>query len=69
MVTVVAGADSQPLEGLAGKTVAAVREAFASLYNIASDATATINGRTARESDVLSEGDNLAFAKPTAQKG
>ena len=69
MVTVTAGANSEPFPGLVGKSVGEIRSAFATLYNIAPDASATLNGRAADESEILRENDNLVFAKSTAQKG
>jgi len=69
MVTIVAGANSNSLEGLEGKTVAEIRAAFSGVYNIPADAAATLNGSAASEADVLRAGDELVFARETAQKG
>ncbi len=69
MVTVVSGANSNDLEGLAGQTVGAVRAALASLFNIASDAVATLNGNRASNDQILAEGDELTFSRQVAQKG
>lgn len=69
MVTIVAGANKNSLEGLEGKTVGAIRAAFSGVYNIPSDAAATLNGQAAADGDVLRDGDELVFARETAQKG
>ena len=69
MVTVTSGANSNDLEGLAGQTVGAVRQAFSSIYNIAPDAVATLNGDRVGDSQILNEDDELSFSKTTAQKG
>ena len=67
MVTVTYGANAPQLS-LEGKTVGDVRDAFASIGVSASDA-ATLNGSRASDSDILEDGDELAFVKATAQKG
>lgn len=69
MVTVVSGANKNDLEGLAGQTVGAVRQALAGIFNIASDAVATLNGQRASNDSILEEGDELVFSKQVAQKG
>ena len=69
MVTVVSGANSNDLEGLAGQTVGAVRAALSSLFNIASDAVATLNGQRVGADQILNEGDELSFSRTVAQKG
>lgn len=69
MVTVTSGANSNDLEGLAGQTVGAVRAALASIFNITSDAVATLNGQRASTDTILNEGDELVFSRATAQKG
>lgn len=68
-VTVSSGANSNDLEGLAGKTVCEVRAAFKGIYNIADDAVATLNGNRAGDNDVLRDGDELSFSRQVAQKG
>lgn len=68
-VTVQVGANAPRLEGLAGKTVADIREAFAGIYAIDDNAVAQINGFEASDSETLSEGDVLSFTQPLAQKG
>lgn len=69
MVTVTSGANSNDLDGLAGQTVAQVRQAFAGIFNIASDAVATLNGERVSADQILNEGDELVFSRATAQKG
>lgn len=71
MVTVLYGANGGPIDGLAGKTVGAVRSAYSSLFEIppASEAAAQLNGASASEADVLRDGDELQFVKTVARKG
>lgn len=69
MVTVVSGANSSELEGLAGQTVGAVRAQLSGIFNIATDAIATVNGSRADNGAFLNEGDELSFSRATAQKG
>lgn len=69
LVTVTSGANSNDLEGLAGKTVGEIRSAFSGIYNIAADAVATLNGARVSDDHILNEGDELSFSKTVAQKG
>lgn len=69
MVTVISGANSNELEGLAGQTVGAVRAALASLFSIGTDSVATLNGARVSNDQILNEGDELSFSKAVAQKG
>jgi len=68
VVTVINGANETYLNGFAGRSVADVRAAFAAL-GVTGDQAATINGRPALDSAILSEGDELAFIQTLAQKG
>lgn len=68
-VTIQSGANARSVEGLEGKTVDEVRKAFASIYGIADDAVATLNGSAANGSDTLDCDDELTFSRRVAQKG
>jgi molybdopterin converting factor small subunit len=68
-ITVTSGANARPVEGLEGKTVGEVREAFKNIYGIADDATASLNGQPTTNSARLSDGDEVSFVRRTAQKG
>lgn len=67
-VRIQSGANDESLN-LSGRTVAQVREQFATAFSIAPDAVATVNGETAESDDVLYDGDVLVFGKQTAEKG
>ena len=68
MVRVISGANNDELS-LEGKTVADVRSAFSTLFNIADNAQATVNGSPVEASYVLQADDELTFTKATARKG
>lgn len=67
-VRVQSGANDENLN-LAGSTIGSVRERFATALTIASDASATLNGESAEDTDELVDGDVLVFGKQTAEKG
>ena len=56
---------------LDGSSVAAVRSQYAGIYNISSDAPAVLNGCAVKDeaTALLSDGDELLFAKPAGTKG
>lgn len=68
-VTISSGANARQVEGLEGKTVNEVRKAFKSIYSIADDAVATLNGNAANGTETLCTDDELAFTRRVAQKG
>ena len=68
MVTVTSGANSDDFP-FDGQTVGAVRDALGSIYGIAPDAVATLNGARAGEDTVLPAGSSLSFSRTVAQKG
>ena len=68
-ITVTYGGNSESLDGLEGKTVCEVRSAFKALWRIDDGAEATVNNRSANDTDTLRDGDTLVFAASTASKG
>lgn len=68
MVTVITGANEQELP-LGGRTVGFARQQLAPIFNIAGDAVPTVNGLSATNDTVLSDGDELQFARAAAEKG
>lgn len=55
-----------PLEG---NTVAQLRQKLGAALNIAADASATINGIRATDTSIAYDGDEVVFARATAEKG
>jgi hypothetical protein len=68
VITVISGANEGSFP-LGGRTVAFARQQLGPVYNIPADATATLNGRAASNDTVLRDGDELQFARTTAEKG
>lgn len=69
MVSVTYGSNGDDFPGFDGQNIASIRAQLAAAYQIPADAVAQLNGRNASESDVVRNGDDLAFVKQTAQKG
>ena len=67
--TLISGASRLTGQALTGLTVAQVRSKFGDALNIPSKATVTVNGHTVPETQVLVDGEEIVFAKPTGQKG
>lgn len=56
-------------QSLAGQTIAQIRRAYGTTLNIPPGATATINNVSVPETQVITNGEELVFAKPLGQKG
>jgi hypothetical protein len=67
--TLISGPSRLTGQTLTGKTVAQVREQFASALNIPAKASVTVNGVAVAETQVLVDGEEIVFAKPLGQKG
>jgi hypothetical protein len=67
-VRVIAGADVQEMD-LVGRTVGEGRTVALALFGIRPDAEALVDGRNAREDQVLGAGQVLVFVKHAGQKG
>lgn len=69
MATIVHGQNRTNSPGLNGQSVSAIREDYAALFNIPTDAQASVNGVVVAENYVLLGTDELVFATPVGQKG
>jgi hypothetical protein len=54
---------------LTGQTVGQVRDRFADSLNIPESATASVNGITVEDEQVLVNGEEIIFSKPLGVKG
>lgn len=68
-VTVVCGANTQELTGLAGKRVSDVRSELTEVFNIPKDARAYVSGAHVDNNYQLQESDTLEFVRPSGNKG
>lgn len=68
-VTVVCGANTQSLAGLAGKRVSDVRAELIEVLNIPPDARAYVSGGNVDSNYQLQQSDTLEFVRPSGTKG
>ena len=68
-VTLVSGPNRGSLRVNDGTTVADLRSRFSGAYEIAAQATVTVNGVIATNDTVVVDGDVVVFAKTTGEKG
>jgi|SRR5499427_10362747 len=68
-VRVTHGANDCEFENLAGKSVASVRKALASVFSIPKDAQPYIKGEVVQEDYKLKQGEQLEFLKQSGTKG
>lgn len=70
MITLISGPNKleHELTG-ASTTVGALRNEFSDLLNIPANAVATVNGNAADNTTRVRTGDEVAFTRPTGQKG
>lgn len=67
--TLISGPSRLTNQDLTGLTVGEVRDRFGDALNIPEGASATINGITVEDDQVLVNGEEILFAKPLGQKG
>ena len=70
MVTIISGPNrvEHELHGVA-TTVGALRDQFAGVFNIPTNAVATVNGQPAERNTRVRDGDEVSFTRPVGQKG
>lgn len=68
-ITLINGPSTDTIEVDDASQVQEVLAAYRNVYNIPQNATATVNGKTASGNTELHDGDEVAFTKPTGQKG
>lgn len=69
MIRVICGANSQELEGVAGKTLGEIKSQLADVLNIPSPVQAMLGGQSINDDRVLEEGDQVELVKPAGEKG
>lgn len=69
MIRTICGANTQDLEGVAGKTLGEIKSQLADVLNIPSPVQSMLNGQTVPDDYVLQEGDVIEMVKPAGEKG
>lgn len=69
MVTLISGPNRIDTEVSGSTTVGQLRDDFEDVLNIPENAVATVNGNAADNASRVRAGDQVAFTRPTGQKG
>ena len=69
MVTIISGPNRVEHELTGATTVGALRDQFAGVFNIPTNAVATVNGQPAERNSRVRAGDEVSFTRPVGQKG
>lgn len=69
MVVVVSGANRLEIDASTGLTVGSIRDEYEDILTIPANAVATVNGNAADRNTRVKSGDEVAFTRPTGQKG
>lgn len=69
MVTLISGPNRIEAEVSGSTTVGQLRDDYEDVLNIPDNAVATVNGNSADNSSRVRGGDEVAFTRPTGQKG
>lgn len=67
--TLISGPSRLVNQALAGLSIRQVRDRFGAALNIPAGASATVNGHSVPDTQVLVDGEEVVFAKPLGQKG
>lgn len=60
-ITVAYHANTRQIDGTTGRTVGQIRSVFGPIFGLPKNATATLNGRRASDSERPKDGDTVAF--------
>jgi hypothetical protein len=69
MTKIVCGANSQELDGVAGKTLGEIKSQLADVLNIPSPVQAIVGGQNVNDDYVLKEDETVELVKPAGEKG
>ncbi len=69
MVTLISGPNRIETELSGTSTVGSLRDDYEDVLNIPDNAVATVNGNAADNATRVRAGDEVAFTRPTGQKG
>jgi molybdopterin converting factor small subunit len=69
MITLISGPSRLEQELTGSTTVGALRDEYADILNVPDTAVATVNGNAADRNTRVRPGDEVAFTRPTGQKG
>jgi len=69
MVTLVSGSNRLEIDASPGLTVGSIRGDYETILTIPANAVATVNGNAADATTRVRAGDEVAFTRPTGQKG